>query len=152
MSHMRILIFLLFFSCALPVIPTLAAEQSTGAGAIPDITGVWTGTSDAVVVGKLAHTEESNIPKFLHVDFTLTIDKQDGRAFHGSKSSSKAKEQLVGVIDETTMDLYMADEDGVFIGSLRDQDTMIVKYLEPGKASKVAGITIFSRKESKPKQ
>lgn len=116
---------------------------------VPDVTGVWKGESESVAAGKLGHTEPSETPKFLRVQWTLTIDKQEGRVFYGSKASARGRETVVGVIDGAT--LTMADDDGVYIGKLTSKNRMIVKYAEAGKESKVASITHYAREDAADK-
>jgi len=111
--------------------------------AAPDVTGVWKGVSDSVAMGKLGHADATTAPKFLHIEWTLTIDKQEGRAFYGSKASLRGKETLVGILDGAT--ITMADDDGTYVGKLTGKNSMIVKYVEAGKDSKVASITRYVR-------
>ena len=96
-----------------------------------------------VAMGKLGHTEASNAPKFLHMDWTLTIDKQEGRTFYGVKASAKAKETVVGVVDGGQ--IFMADDDGTFAGKLTSKNRLVLRYVEAGKQSKVASITHYVR-------
>lgn len=149
MFRTRVLAFLVILGLVLAG-PALAREHKEKKEKdVPDVTGVWKGTSDSVAMGKLGHADATDAPKFLHADWTLTIDKQDGRAFYGSKASARAKETVVGVIDGT-LKLYMADDDGIYIGKLTGKNTMIIKYLEAGKDSKVASITHYCREAAKP--
>jgi hypothetical protein len=145
----------LFFACFLGLLlvagPALAREKKENKEkSAPDVTGVWKGASDSVAMGKLGHADATDAPKFLHVEWTLTIDKQEGQAFYGAKASPRAKETVVGVIDGAT--LYMADDDGVYIGKLTSKNKMIIKYIEPGKDSKVASITHYAREGADDKE
>lgn len=144
MIRLRAALLACLFGCLLFAVPALAAEhKEKKEKAVYDIAGVWKGTSDSVAVGKLGHTDATETPKFLHLEWTLTIDKQDGPNFYGTKASAKAKETVVGVLDGAL--LFMADDDGTYIGKLTGKNTMIVKYLEAGKESKVASITHYRR-------
>ncbi|WP_300163435.1 hypothetical protein [Solidesulfovibrio sp.] len=130
-------------------VPALAREHKEKRDkTVPDVTGVWKGTSDSVAMGKLGHADAAEAPQFLHVDWTLTIDKQDGPNFSGVKASAKAKETVLGVLDGNK--IYLADDDGVYIGQVTGKNTMIVKYLEAGKDSKVASITHYRREAVSP--
>ncbi|MGE4536709.1 MAG: hypothetical protein AB7D37_06510 [Desulfovibrio sp.] len=145
MSRVRILAILLVLGLLCIALPALAKEhKEKKENAAPDITGVWKGTSDSVAMGKLGHADAVHTPQFLHVDWTLTIDKQDGRAFYGTKASARAKETVVGVIDGASK-LSMADDDGIYIGKLTGKNTMIITYVEGTKESKVASITHYRR-------
>ena len=134
--------------CILVAVPALAKEHKEKKEKdVPDVTGVWKGASDTVAMGKLGHADATDAPKFLHADWTLTIDKQDGPSFSGTKASAKAKETVLGVLDGHK--IYMVDDDGTYIGQVTGKNTMIVKYLEAGKDSKVASITHYRRDENK---
>ncbi|MFP5257560.1 MAG: hypothetical protein ACLGQH_00935 [Acidobacteriota bacterium] len=144
MSRFATLLLALVLGCLLAAAPALAREKKEKQEkAVHDVTGVWKGTSDSVAMGKLGHTEASNAPKFLHLEWTLTIDKQEGRTFYGAKASAKAKETVVGVIDGAK--IFMADDDGVYTGKLTSKNRMIITYTEAGKDSKVASITLYVR-------
>lgn len=144
MSRFATLLLALVLGCLLAAGPALAREKKEKQEkAVHDVTGVWKGTSDSVAMGKLGHVDQAAAPKFLHVDWTLTIDKQEGRTFSGVKASAKAKEIVVGVIDGAK--IFMADDDGVYTGKLTSKNRMIITYTEAGKESKVASITLYVR-------
>lgn len=150
MSRICTLLFVLFLGLLLAVSPALAGEkQEHKEKPVTDVTGVWKGVSDSVAVGKLGHADPTGTPKFLHVEWTLTIDKQEGQNFYGSKASSRGKETVVGVIDGAK--LTMADDDGVYIGKLTSKNKMIITYVEATKDSKVASITHYVREGSDDK-
>lgn len=150
MSRPRVLAFLVILGLVLAAASALAREhKEKDEKDVPDVTGVWKGTSDSVAMGKLGHADATDAPKFLHAEWTLTIDKQDGRAFYGAKASARATETVVGVIDGAST-LYMADDDGTYFAKLTGKNTMVVKYLEAGKDSKVASITHYRREAATP--
>lgn len=148
MSRASILLFVCVFGLLLAAAPASAREdREKREKAVPDVTGVWKGVSDSVAMGKLGHADPADTPKFLHIEWTLTIDKQEGRAFYGSKASSRGRETLVGVVDGAT--LYMADDDGTYVGKLTSKNRLILKYVEAGRESKVASVTLFVREGDK---
>ena len=61
------------------------------ADAVPDLRGTWQCKSQAVVFGKLGHTEQSDKPVFTSVEFTLRIYGQEGMFIHGVKESKKGQ-------------------------------------------------------------
>jgi len=142
MNRLRCLPLLLLM--LLIAAPALAGKDQSDKSA-PDLTGVWKGTTQSVAMGTLRHTEASQTPKFLKMDFTLTIDKQEGATFHGTKASAKVTEALLGVVENSLV--YMVDDDGVMIGKLLGKNKMSVKYLHVNKDGKVASLTIFTREE-----
>lgn len=127
--------------------PVLAKEKKEKN--VPDVTGVWKGTSDTVAVGKLGHVQPAATPTFLHVAWTLTIDKQEGPVFYGTKASAKAKETVVGVLRGTK--ISMADDDGTYSGRVTAKNRMILTYVEAGKDSKVASVVHYLRDEDDKK-
>lgn len=144
MSRFATLLLALVLGCFLAAAPALAREKKEmREKAVHDVTGVWKGTSDTVAMGKLGHTEATSAPKFLHLEWTLTIDKQEGRTFSGTKASAKGKETVVGVVDGGK--IFLADDDGVYTGKLTSKNRMIITYTESGKDSKVASITHYVR-------
>jgi hypothetical protein len=145
MSRMCSLVLALVLGFVLAAVPALAKEKKEKT--VSDLTGVWKGESDAVAMGRLGHTDASDTPKFLHVAFTLTIEKQEGRTFYGVKTSAKGKETVVGVVDGAAV--TMADDDGTYVGKLTGKNSMIVRYLEAGTNSKVASITRYVRDGAK---
>ena len=119
------------------------------AGAMPDMVGDWKASGQGgVAMGKLAHAESTETPRYSSAppDFTLRITKQDGQRFHGERFSPKAKETVLGVIDDDGTSIYMVDDDGVFICTYNEaKDSLKVRYMEPGKDSKVVAISVYTR-------
>ena len=54
---------------------------------------------------------DSNKPRLSMIQFTMTIDMQDGRRFSGTFSSAKHSEQVIAVISRAGT-IYMVDDDG----------------------------------------
>jgi len=140
--------------CVLSLFVVLAAgpavaRQAKGDKSVVDMTGVWKGTTSSVAMGTLGHAAASQTPKFLHVDFTITIEKQEGPNFYGTKTSAKGKETVLGVIDGWS--ISMVDDDGVYVGKLTSKNKMSLQYLEATAQSKVASITEYQRAEQDAK-
>jgi hypothetical protein len=119
------------------------------AGSMPNLVGDWkTSGKGAVVMGKLGHAEATKTPQFTTSmpDFTLRITKQDGERFHGERFSPKSKETVLGMIDDDGKSIYMVDDDGVFICTYdKAKDSLKIRYMEPGKKSKVVAISVYTR-------
>ncbi|MES9996576.1 hypothetical protein [Desulfovibrio aminophilus] len=118
------------------------------AGGLPDLKGDWTCVSKPVVMGKLGHREPATSPVFSEgVAFTLRITAQDGERFYGERFSAKHKETVLGMIDEDGT-MTLVDDDGIFIGSYdKATDRLKLRYMEPGKDSKVVSVGIYTRKK-----
>jgi hypothetical protein len=141
-----LLILLLALVLAAPAL----ARKEKAEKPVPDLTGVWKGTTQSVAMGKLGHTDATTAPKFLHVDFTLTIDKQEGPNFYGTKTSAKGKETVLGVIHGHLVS--MVDDDGIYNGRLTSAHSLQLIYLEAGTNSKVASITTYEREDKDAKE
>jgi len=117
---------------------------------IPDVRGTWVMQVQAIRHHK---TQETN-PKLHHevrtgqVQFELkiTIDKQDGFRFSGTKESAKLKETISGVIGFDNKTLYMVDDDGMAFCRLVAPDKMEQIYLHVTKYDSAAGRGILIRK------
>ena len=120
------------------------AGCALAADAVPDLTGTWQGTAQAVAFGRLTHAKPTTKPTFVSVKLTLRVQQQQGRVFYGVKQSKRASEQLVGVVgpDKT---VSLADEDGYQVGSLIAPNKLQLVYLEAGQQSRVAGYIVYTR-------
>ncbi len=134
------------------IVPALALILCLGAalafaGDTPNLVGEWKGAGKAVIYGKLGHTEPRSEPTFNSMEFTLRITKQDGERFFGERSSAKHKEIVLGLV-EANGDVYIVDDDGVFFGEYdKATDSLKLRYMEPGKDSKVVASAVYTRKK-----
>jgi hypothetical protein len=135
------LLLVLVAGCWLAAVPAMAKEKKEKA--VPDLVGVWKGSSESVAMGRLDHADAASAPTFLRIDWTLTIEKQEGRTFYGTRASARGKETVVGVVDGGQ--IFMADDDGTFAGKLTSKNRLVLRYVEAGKQSKVASISLFVR-------
>ncbi len=72
-----------------------AAPAAAQQGAIPDLRGTWKGTSESIILGagNPHHAAPAQAePRLNSVEFTMTVDKQDGRRFSGTFSSPRGNE------------------------------------------------------------
>jgi len=125
---------------------SLGLSQSAGADeAWPDLTGVWTGTSESVVRGDPLLHEGGEAPHLSEVAFTLTIEGQDGRRFWGALVSPNDSEPVVGVIANDRHAIYLVDLDGYAIDALVDENTLEHCYLQATTEVQVATCVTFTR-------
>jgi len=89
----------------------------------PDLTGKWTGAFTGGVRfggGDLAPGDET--PTFVHAEgrpeYTLTIEKQEGRGLMGTWGSVDGSETIQGVVRLDNTELLFVDEDSYFHGRL----------------------------------
>lgn len=107
-------------------LPALAADM-------PDMKGTWKGLAEgAVLVGNTPYRSAepgkpvtfSNEP----IEFTFTIDEQQGPRFSGVLSSAKHSETLIGHLYPDREGGVMLDDDGRYAFTLKDASTMEVCY------------------------
>jgi hypothetical protein len=76
--------------------------------------------------------------------WTFTVDSMEGSGFHAEWCSENVCEDAVGVIRADGESILVADEDGIFIGTL-GEDTLELCYLEPGAEFRVADCHTLSK-------
>src|SRR5260370_584169 len=95
------------------------AAPAAAQTAIPDLRGTWKGESESIILGagNPHHAATpSDQPRLNKVAFTLTIDKQDGRRFSGTFSSSRRNDKFVAVISPNNT-ILLVDDDGYTLGT-----------------------------------
>ena len=107
-------IMYLIFAAGLGVSVTPVIAQDA-----PDLTGKWTGAFTGGVRfggGDLAPGDET--PTFVHAEgrpeYTLTIEKQEGRGLMGNWASVNGSETIQGVVRLDNTELLFVDEDSFF--------------------------------------
>jgi len=131
----------IFTFIALSTIP--AAAQT----AIPDLRGTWKGDSETIVLGggNPHHPAgQANQPELRTVQFTLTVDKQDGRRFSGTFSSARSSEKVIAVISRGGT-IIMADDEGYTHGTLLAPNRLELCYLHVSSAARVASCTELTK-------
>jgi hypothetical protein len=112
----RLICALVALGLGLSVTPAIAQDA-------PDLTGKWTGAFTGGVRfggGDLAPGDET--PTFVHAEgrpeYTLTIEKQEGRGLMGTWGSVDGSETIQGVVRLDNTELLFVDEDSFFHGTL----------------------------------
>ncbi len=117
---------------------------------VPDLKGTWVMKNQVVMHEKLDETQPKShvdVRKgFVDVDMTITIDKQEGFRFSGSKSTAKRTEAVAGVIGFDNKAVYMVDDDGITLCRLIAPDKMEQIYLHVTPHRSVAARGILTRK------
>jgi hypothetical protein len=123
------------------VLATLIAVTAAAAeGPIPDLRGTWKGDSESIVLGggNLHHVPtQTSEPELRTISFTLTVDKQDGRRFSGTFSSSRGGAKAIGVIARSGT-IYMLDAEGYTNGSMLAPNQMELCYLKQSPDARIA--------------
>ncbi|WP_027184980.1 hypothetical protein [Desulfovibrio inopinatus] len=141
---MRILVLATTLLCT--AILTIPAFADT---AVPDLKGTWDLTYEAAIQN---NTEEEQAKRhmddtgFSSLDVVITIDKQEGFKFSGTKASKKRTEKLSGVIGFDNQSAYMVDEDGMMICRIVSPDKIEQIYLHVTTNRSVASRGMMTRR------
>ena len=113
---------------------------------VADLKGSWTGLADIVLLSEESeHVAPSAEPSFPTLQFTITIDQQDGRGFAGTLASTRATDPLVGMIRSDGRRLHMVDNDGTLSGDLIAPDQMEICRTEVTPSSMSVYCATFTR-------
>lgn len=113
----------------------------------PDLVGEWRASFNGVSLGKLDHLDAAGSPVFIKNagKIVTVIEKQEGNMFYGYRQSAKKTERFVGFLDPDGRGIYIADEDGIYIGEMRGGQKMFLRYLESTRDSQVAGYGLYEK-------
>jgi hypothetical protein len=121
-------------SLAISVLPAVAQD-------IPNLVGTWKGTAYAVHIGsnpyRVAQGKGPNFPDN-GIEFTYVISEQHGNRFAGEMSAGKFTETIIGALQPDNKGGVMLDDDGKYLISLVDADTMDICYTHQFPTSRVA--------------
>lgn len=136
------------------MIAVAALLMNAGPGwaqAVPDLKGAW------VEVGEGGNLVRRGGP-FEHADpagdqavfgdprtWTLKVARQEGGAFAGTWESEVRADPMVGVISADGKTLYIADDNGALIGTLRGENEMEICRALADPTRMLASCWIFSR-------
>jgi hypothetical protein len=107
----------------------------------PNLIGTWKAVSPgaAVVGANPYHPGASqNEPRFTDpIEFTITIGAQKANRFTGELTDGKRTEKLIGAISPNNLGGIILDDDGQYVFTIRDLETLDVCYSHMTPASKV---------------
>jgi hypothetical protein len=128
----------------------LSPFAAQAAKTAPDVLGNWVGLSNSAVIGAGQHHPDGSDGeiRFRRVEFTLTIDRQEGRNFSGMFLTASHKEPVVGAFAGDFKTGVMADLDGQMSFRLVGKNRMDMCYTHTGvnNTSRVAACNEFVRK------
>jgi hypothetical protein len=135
-------------AAALAAAPVALCAAVAADAQMPELRGTWKGDSHSVVLGGGPHHPDtkSGEPRFTSVPFTLVVDKQDGRRFFGTFSSTQHSETVVAVVSRAGS-IFMADDDGYSVGTMLAPDRMEICYLHSSSATRIASCTELVRQK-----
>jgi hypothetical protein len=134
-------------AASLLLLVVLFVGQPLDAQAPVDLRGSWTGTAVGIVSGEAAPGASTpGEPKFASLEWTMVIDKQDGRRLVGKRMSAGATESLIGVLSVDNATVYMVDDDNILIVRLISKTSLEACDLEVTAKTPVATCTLMRKK------
>ncbi len=123
-------------TAAAPAASPPPAGVTAAAGAVPDLTGTWTGPTKGYDAG----TYFSDYPG---LDIRMTVTGQQGRIFGGDiefiQNGTRTKEGFAGVVGRDGRTLAIAEEGGGYCtGTVVGNDEIELVYLQDGSKYGVA--------------
>jgi hypothetical protein len=127
-----------------------AFPQATLGQGIPLLVGTWKATAYAVSVGsnpyRTPETKEPNFPSDA-LEFTFVIREQRDNRFSGQSTIGNKTETLIGGISPDNKSGVVLDDDGEYLFTIRDNDTLDACYRHLYPATKV--VSCYSWKRQK---
>ena len=132
----------------LPFVCCLALAGPAFAADVPDLRGVWKSVEhEGVTTGSRHFPKDTPGPHFVSGEFTLDINRQEGRRFVGVKSSARHKEAVMGVVGFDGTSVHILEDEGQFTGRLLPDGSLELFYSHDVGASKGIGITRYVREK-----
>ena len=140
MSLRRAAIASLSLALVLPALPAAAQEA-------PNLVRTWKGTAQAVSIGANPYRENSAGPRFSTnvLEFTFTITEQKDNRFSGASSDGKRQETLIGALSPNNQGGVILDDDGQYLFTIRDRDTLDACYFHHTSGSRVVACYAWKR-------
>ena len=109
---------------AMAVAPSRAAD-------IPNLVGTWKGTALAIHIGDNPYRKSTqagpNMPANT-IEMTITIGEQKDNRFSGQATGGGRTETLIGAISPSNLGGVILDDDGQYLFTIRDSNTLDVCY------------------------
>jgi hypothetical protein len=137
MPHRQHSLILLLAGGLIVVTSLPAASQQ-----LPSMVGTWKGTGTGVQIGPTPYRPaEGTGVKFPdnEIEFTYDIKEQHGNRFTGQLSGGTHKETIIGAVQLNNRGGVMLDDDGKYLFTLIDPNTMDLCYDHHYSASKFVG-------------
>jgi hypothetical protein len=133
----------------------LTVSKVAMAQEVLDLKGTWTPAKGAHIEdGPSKHEQSGAAPvpgtATLHRDtskFVFRFEGQEGRTFWGVLSSAKVSERLIGALSVDGKRFIMTDEDGMFTGTVVDNDTLDYCYDHVTPTSRAVACGLLIRKK-----
>jgi hypothetical protein len=124
------------------------AAVSARAQEPPNLIGIWKGSAHAVYIGsnpyRVAEKAGPNFSTNL-IEFTYSITEQKGTVFAGTSGAGRFSETLIGAISPDNRSGVMSDDDGQYMFTIRDSNTLDICYQHSFPTSRVAACWTIKR-------
>ena len=128
-------------AAVLALLALAAATPALAQQPPPNLVGTWKAVSPgAAVVGSNPYWSGApqSEPYYTEpLEFTITIKGQKANRFIGELTDGKRTEKLIGAISPNNLGGVMLDDDGQYVFTIRDLETLDVCYSHTTAASKV---------------
>lgn len=133
------------FACTVLLSCIAGTSALAEAAGYPSMVGVWKGSSESVVLGDHEHHQAGpQTPRLSSLDFTFTVEGQDGRRFWGTFASSHFNEPVLAVFRTDGVSVLAADGNGYTVGLLLGPGVLEFCHVQSG-ATMVASCTLLTR-------
>jgi hypothetical protein len=128
----------------------LIQPEAANAQTVPNLVGTWKGSAQAVFLGSNPYRPNRNAGANYSPDvreFTFVIKEQNDNRFSGESTDGKRTEKLIGGISPDNKSGIVLDDDGQYVFTIRDNDTLDSCYSHSNAKSKV--VSCYSWKRQK---
>lgn len=112
--------------------------------------GTWKGMATVVHIGsnpyRVAAGNGAQMPSNA-IEFTYRITEQQGNRFAGTSTNGKYTETVIGALEPNNRGGIMLDDDGQYVLSVEDQNTIGVCYNHSFPTSRVVGCWTLKREQ-----
>jgi hypothetical protein len=106
-------------------------QSEANAQTVPNLVGTWKGSAQAVFLGSNPYRPNRNAGANYSPDvreFTFVIKEQNDNRFSGESTDGKRTEKLIGGISPDNKSGIVLDDDGQYVFTIRDNDTLDFCY------------------------
>ena len=133
---------------AATVVFAAAAGQTAAAHEPLQMVGTWKGEATAAHLGANPYRDttgsEPNLPSAI-LEFTFAITEQKGNRFVGTSSAASRSETIIGALSPDAETGLMLDDDGQYLMTIKDQNTIDVCYFHRNPDGQVVACYALNR-------
>ena len=126
----------------------LVTAQPAAAQQAVDMVGTWKGKATAAHLGSNPYRDtKGNVVNFPDeiLEFTFVIKEQKGNRFGGTSTAGGRSETIVGALSPDGTNGLMLDDDGQYMMTIKDQNTINVCYFHANSSGRVVACYPLNR-------